>query len=179
MILCLVGLLIACYHFIIRPFIYFKIIYQLPIEQRYRLLDKVNDVRFQGFDAATKIIVSDHLELDPFEVVIDDPEKVELARQFVQRYPDGWVGGDTKFTRPSPVIRVDFYDDDNHFLNGYGIGRDRALIYPLSAAYGNWKLVGKEELRPLIEALDIPEILLYERPNWPGNRLYQQLNEPR
>jgi hypothetical protein len=174
-----VIVLIACYYFFIQPFIYFKIIYQLPIEQRYRLLSKTKGAKFDRFDEAAKVVVSDLLELDPFKAVINDPEKVDLARQFIQRYPDGWVTGDTKFTRPSPIMVVDFYDRNDHFLNRYGIGRDRTLIYPLSAAYGNWKLIGKEKMKPLIEALGIPEILLYERPGWPGNRLYQQLNEPR
>ena len=174
--LSVVLIIIVCYYFLLRPLVFFYIIYKLPIEQQYWLLRSVNNIKFDGVDEATKIVVSDFLELHPFKAIIEDPDKVEFAKQFIQRYPNGWVN-ERKFNGPTYVIRVEFYDDNDRPLNEYGIGDDKALVYSTSL-FGNWRLVEKEELRLLVDILGIPEELLHRDRNWYINALKQkrQLN---
>ena len=63
----------------------------------------IDGLKFEELDKATKIVItfpyypsaSSGSQPRP-KIEIDDPERIELARSFIKKYPDGWI---TPFVR--------------------------------------------------------------------------------
>lgn len=131
--------------------------------EAYKQEPKVNNIEFNKFDKAKKIIIVPQAELDLVPIIITEPEKINLAQETIRRYPDGWV--EFHYTKwnlleVTAAPPVEFYDADDHLLDYYRIRRDILVYRTNDKTY--WRCIGVEELQPLIDALGIPrEVLSY------------------
>lgn len=112
--------------------------------------EQLNGLEFSELDRATRTQIQyPRLSGSSNKIIeINDPKKIEFAREFIKRYPDGWK-------RPglAPVPAASFYVeffDEKERVGVYGVGTD-FLAYGLY-----WRPLPEEDRMLLIEALDIP-----------------------
>ncbi len=112
----------------------------------------LNNLQFDEFDIATRIEIHQYKEsVSPTILIEDDADKIQLAREFIRNYPDGWKR--PPFTTMVGVpIEIVFFNSDE-YLGQYGIGDD-FLTYNQKYVI---RLNSDAEINILLEKLGIPE----------------------
>jgi hypothetical protein len=129
--------------------------------EAYEREPKVDGIKFSGADEATRIAIvpPDELNLNP--IIITDPEKIELAKQTIQKYPNGWV--EFHYTKwnlleITAATPIEFYDNNNRLLDSFKVRQDILVYRTKGQIY--WRCIEVKELHTLIEALNIPDQIL-------------------
>ena len=124
----------------------------------------IDGLKFEELDEATKIVIafayypSASSGSQPrSKIEIDDPEKIEVARNFIKKYPDGWI---TPFGTPPPgvLFNIEFWAEDR-YLSVYGVGsvdsgeKERGFLEYRQTI----KFIEPQERTVLLERLQISE----------------------
>lgn len=115
----------------------------------YRI--KFDDLRFDT-NQATRIVIQSHRKLLP-PLVIDEAEKVEFAKKFIQRYSvsSGWeCPRRFSSTKPKFTFSINFYEED-HLLGWIGVEPPDSIVY-----FPCKKSLMQEDLETLNDTLGIP-----------------------
>ncbi len=120
----------------------------------YQRQSKVNNLIFNKLSEAVKVKITFPEKFlnnaQAIQIVVEDPEKVELCRQFIQSNPDGWAAWNNyKSQAKLETFAIDFYDSSDSYLDSYQIGLNR-VIYD-----SHWKYVDDEKLTSLLQNLGI------------------------
>jgi hypothetical protein len=110
---------------------------------------QVNGLQFNEFDKANRIEVHRYEASPVPPLIIENPEKIKFAQEFIKRYPDGWQR--PRFSaRIEARINIIFFNGPER-LGGYGVGLD-FLTY--NSTYAR-RFEDEEERRILFEMLGI------------------------
>ncbi|NJN99353.1 MAG: hypothetical protein HC875_37275 [Anaerolineales bacterium] len=120
----------------------------------YQQQSKFNNLVFNRLSEATKVKITFPRKFlnnaQAIRVAVENPENVELSKQFIQSNSDGWaVWNDYKGQARLETFTLDFYDNSDNYLDSYQIGLNR-VIYD-----SYWKYVQDEKLIPLLQNLGI------------------------
>ncbi len=111
---------------------------------------QLNDIGVQDFDTATRIKIRYITTSPQQELIIDDPEKIKFAIEFINKYPNDWREP-TFVARVGAPVFVEFFNKDK-LLGAYGVGPQH-LTYNLTHIRTFHE---GENPKELFEGLDIP-----------------------
>jgi hypothetical protein len=112
-------------------------------------------------DQATKIKVRPEINAQNSfteKIIIEDPGKIKLAKQFIQDHADGWLKRKDLDLLPLPIATIVFYDSYNRKLDAFAIGGGNILLASKRSTIDTyWKYVENDQLRFFIEVLGLPD----------------------
>jgi hypothetical protein len=112
--------------------------------------EQLNNLKFSEFNRADRIQIQfSQITASPHEPLeTNDPERIEFARKFIERYPDGWERpGLTPI--PATSFYVEFFDEEEK-VGLYGVGSNFLVYGPY------WRPISEEERMLLTGSLGIP-----------------------
>lgn len=134
-------------------FLFGPVIISSDAYESYQRQPKIDGLKFDEFRQATVVKIASYPDNTEIKRTVEKSDKVDFAKRFIQKYPDGWVGYVKDLSAnpmPIPDILLYFYDSKQHSLGSYGISAYHGLI---KGSY--WRYVTRDELRPLLETFDI------------------------
>lgn len=115
-------------------------------------------------DQATKIEVRPEINAQNSfteKIIIEDPGKIKLAKQFIQDHADGWLKRKDLDLLPLPIATIVLYDSNNRKLDEFAIGRGNVLLESERSTIDTyWKYVEDDQLSFFIEVLDLSDKVL-------------------